>query len=359
MSLERMRDWVFELPDQIRIGLERAEARGWPESIRAATSANAHAMFVGGMGGSAVSARLSRALLIDSLRGSVEIGSDPHLPGWVDGETSAGLISYSGETWEVLALWEQLASRGALPWVVSCGGELAERSRSTGAPHLLVPPGYAPRAAFGWLLSSVALALAATGGGDAVPSVRSQLGEAAAALAEEREFWRKGSAGAAGRDPEALASALAGRRVLVLVARESDLALAYRWKNQFEENAKQVTQVVAFPEAGHNEIEGWARLGGGEVVFLETPARAGEPARVARGRDAALEAVLDVARQAGLGVHRVPTAPGSRWTGFLSQVFLADFVSIRMAEQRGIDPEPVPVLGSIKDAVRRHLDPGA
>lgn len=359
MSLERMRDWVFELPDQIRIGLERAEARGWPASIREAIPGGSAAVFVGGMGGSAVSARLSRALLIDALSGPVEIGSDPHLPGWVEADSSVGLISYSGETWEVLALWEQLRERGALPWIVSCGGELAERARSAGAPYVLVPQGYAPRAAFGWLLSSVALALAASDGTDAWRGVASELATAADALAAEREFWRADEVGRPGRDPNTLAAALAGRRVLVLVSRESDLALAYRWKNQFEENAKQVTQVVAFPEAAHNEIEGWARLGGGEVVYLETPPRTSEPDRVARGRDAALEAVLAVAGAAGLGVHRVPAAEGARTTGFLSQVFLADFVSIRMAELRGIDPEPVDVLGSIKDAVRRHLDPGA
>ena len=357
MTLERMRAWAWELPEQLRFAVERATARDWPSALVSTAGGGEGApSFVGGMGGSAVSAKISRALLAPELSAPIEVGSDPFLPAWVGRLSPCGLVSYSGNTWEVLALWEQLQSRGVRPWVVASGGELVERARAAGAPHLVVPSGYPPRAAFGWLLPPVGLALAAGLGSAAVESARDRCLRAADVLAEERDLWVKGRAND-GRDPVALARALVGKRVAFVVSQESDLALAFRWKNQFEENAKQVSQVVLFPEASHNEIEGWSRLGGGELVLLETPTRPQEPKHVVSARRAALEALLAVAKDAGLALHRVPANGGPSadpWTGILSQVQLADAVSVQVAEFADVDPEPIPVLGAVKEAVRRE-----
>lgn len=350
MSLARMAAWTGELPEQLRLSLERAEARDWPQILGAPSLAPT---FVGAMGGSAIAAKLSRTLLAPESPGPIEIGSDPHLPAWIPGG-QPGLVSYSGSTWEVLALWEQLGERGARPWVVASGGELIERARAAGAPGLLVPTGYPPRAALGWLLPPVALALAASAGSRAVESVCAGVRDASVVLAAERDLWKQGRA-LPGRDPDQIADRLVGTRVAFLVAYESSQALAFRWKNQCEENGKQVTQVVPFPEATHNEIEGWARLGGGVLVSLETPAPGTEARSVAVRRGAALAAALAAARAAGLDVLHVPLDPaagGSRWAGFLSQVLLADHVSLRLAERNEVDPEPVPVLDGVKHAVR-------
>jgi len=351
MSLEQMQVWASELPEQLRMAVERATARGWPSALQTdafvtqtsfdevgpdgtalggSARGQAAPTFVGGMGGSAVSAKISRSLLAPELTAPIEIGSDPLLPAWAGRSGPTGLISYSGQTWEVLALWEQLTERGAIPWVVASGGEIIERA-------------------------CAALALAVPLGSAGIDLTRKRLLQAAAGLAEERDLWATGAANP-GRSPAELARALAGKRVAFVVSRESDLALAFRWKNQFEENAKQVAHVVLFPEAGHNEIEGWSRLREAALVYLETPPPPEESEGVARSRSAALEAVVGIAADAGIGVQRVPANSGreaDRWTGFLSQILLADAVSLGIAEHLGIDPEPVPVLSSVKDAVRR------
>ncbi len=61
------------------------------------------------------------------------------------------------------------------------------------------------------------------------------------------------------------------RRTIPLIYGAGPLAVvAYRWKTQLNENAKMHAFSHAFPEVGHNEIEGWAGARGGNfaAVFL-------------------------------------------------------------------------------------------
>ena len=51
----------------------------------------------------------------------------------------------------------------------------------------------------------------------------------------------------------------AGATTIPLIYGAGPLAVvAYRWKTQLNENAKMHAFSHAFPEVGHNEIEGWA-----------------------------------------------------------------------------------------------------
>ena len=68
-------------------------------------------------------------------------------------------------------------------------------------------------------------------------------------------------------------------------------AVAYRWKTQFNENAKMHAFSHAFPELGHNEIVGWEGADGRgfAIVALRDPGRAVEIRR-------RIDVTLDLAR---------------------------------------------------------------
>src|SRR5690349_3469531 len=87
-------------------------------------------------------------------------------------------------------------------------------------------------------------------------------------------------AGAAFLEREALAikakaaeiAAAIGAAPTVIYGSDLTAAVAYRWKCQINENAKQPAFSAQLPEADHNEICGWAAEAGADgmaAVFLE------------------------------------------------------------------------------------------
>ena len=79
--------------------------------------------------------------------------------------------SYSGDTEETLAAYDDALERGAPRLVATTGGALAERARRDGAPVIPLPGGFQPRAAVGYGLVS-ALEAAALAGAGAVAARR-------------------------------------------------------------------------------------------------------------------------------------------------------------------------------------------
>ena len=133
------------------------------------------------MGGSAVGGRLAQAALGAAARRARS--SSPTATRCRPGSAREHLVlcsSYSGDTEETLAAYDDALERGAPRLVATTGGALAERARRDGAPVIPLPGGFQPRAAVGYGLVS-ALEAAALGG--AGPSLRDEV-EAAAALAE-------------------------------------------------------------------------------------------------------------------------------------------------------------------------------
>ena len=211
--------------------------------------------------------------------------------------------SYSGNTEETLAAYDAAGAAGAPRVVSASGGELAARARRDGVPVVPLPGGFQPRAAVGYAFV-VALELAALAG--VAPSARAEV-EAAAELARGLAAeW--GPDGDEDGEAKAMARRLDGT-VPVIAGPGLAAAAAYRWKCQFNENAKLPAFAAELPEAGHNEIVGWAEASSFApfaAIFLEDPG-AGERAALR----VALTAEI-VADQAAAVEHVVPRGDDAR-----------------------------------------------
>ena len=121
--------------------------------------------------------------------------------------------------------------------------------------------------------------------------------------------------------------------------------VAYRWRCQIEENAKQLAVHHALPELDHNEIVGWATPPGDAVVVtLREP---DEPARLAsRWKATRAAAWRDVPV---IECRARGESPLARW---LSLVQLGDAASVELAHLNGVAPTPVAVIEEMK----RRLD---
>jgi glucose/mannose-6-phosphate isomerase len=298
-------------------------------------------LVVSGMGGSAVGARLALGALGPRLRRPFAIADGYALPAWTGPDHLVLCSSYSGGTEETLAGYDDALERGAPRVVATTGGALAERARRDGVPVIPLPGGFQPRAAVGYGLVAALEAAALSG---AAPSIRDEI-ESAAVLAE-RLAGEWGPGGADDGAAKALARRLHGS-VPVVTGAELTAPVAYRWKCQFNENAKVPSFSSALPEADHNEVVGWpasGSLGPFSAVFLEDAD--GHPRNLARS-----ELTAELARGAATTVERIAPQGESRLERLVSLVLLGDLVSLYLAVLRDVDPVDIAPIDQLKAAL--------
>ena len=176
------------------------------------------------------------------------------LPPWTTPDTTVLCASYSGDTEETLACYEAAGVIGARRVVVTSGGELAEQARADGVPVIPVAGGLQPRAAVGYM-TVAALEVAALCGVGPALQLRDRRGRRAPRGARRGVGPGRARGGRGqGRWPAPCTA-----RSRCIVGAGLTTPLAYRWKTQINENAKQPAFADELPEADHNEIVGWER----------------------------------------------------------------------------------------------------
>ena len=324
------------IPDQIGQAVERLVAHPWP-----APAAAPARLAVGGMGGSAIAADLTRGLYEDRLPRPLEVTRGYRWPGWVGPDTLALLSSYSGETEETLALYRDAGCRRAARLALTTGGALGALCARDGVFVQALPPGSPPRAAlFASWVALTGLVHALGWAEDPAPAWH----EAAALLRARHDLL--GPAVPEERNPvKQLARALHGRLVLLYSGAGAMEPVALRWRQQLHENAKLLAHSAVVPELNHNEIVGWERPGtlhgGIALVVLHDHEDAPEVRR-------RLELTAEYARRQGAAVHEWGTPPGPRLARLAAAVQFGDWLSLDLALLGGADPTAIPSIDEFK-----------
>ena len=322
------------------VHVDEALARGAAEAWGAPSRAPRR-VAVGAMGGSAIAADLTADLHSDRLPHPLLVVRDYAWPAWAGDDTLVVLSSYSGNTEETLALYEQARAAKLPRAAITSGGTLADLCLRDGVPMATVPGGSPPRAAlYG---SWVALSGLLHGLGwidDPAPAWRA----AAHGLDQGAARWG-GTAPESANAAKRLARALHGRRLFIYAGSARLGAAATRFRNQLNENAKLLGHSALVPELNHNEIVGWelplAEHRGAAVVMLRDDE---ESAPVAKR--CALTAEFAAAQ--GAAVHELRGSGAGRLERLTSIVQCCDFVSYYLALLAGADPTPVRSIDEFK-----------
>jgi glucose/mannose-6-phosphate isomerase len=337
IDLAKQVDDILGMPDQLRDAMWRVESANLePHESRAG-------LIVAGMGGSGIGGALSRAVLGDRASRPIVMARGYALPAWTTPDTTVLCASYSGDTEETLATFEAAGALGATRIVATTGGKLAEAARADGVRVIPLPGGFQPRAAVAY---SLVVALEVAGICGAGEGVHSEIDVAAHRAEALVEAWGPDS-------PEdsvakALARGLHGT-VPQIAGAGLTTPIAYRWKTQINENAKQPSFSNELPELDHNEIAGWEgakQLGPFSAVFLDDSdlhPRIRQRIELTRG--------LIASR--GMATYRVDSVGETRMERLVSLVLLGDLVSLYMAVLRGVDPTAVEAIDHLKQALDR------
>jgi glucose/mannose-6-phosphate isomerase len=327
---------ILDLPDQIATAYDQLKKFPLPS-----TYINAKNIVILGMGGSAIGGALVASLAKEA-RLPIFIHRDYEIPRFVSKESLVIAVSYSGNTEETLTGFIQAAEKGAKIVVATCGGKIGSIATRYKAPVYKINYGAQPRAALGYLFTSVLMFLEKIGQFDIdQDKIRESL------------LLMKGFRNKIGpqvASSENLAKQIAKNlvnKIPVFIGSGILSDVARRWKTQTNENAKQAAFFETLPEADHNFIVGqenpkdlrnkiW-------VVFLTS--RYDHPRNILRHK-----ITVEILQKANTPYETVmiPIATSPLSEQLLS-IYLGDFVSYYLALQNRVDPTEIPNINYLKD----------
>ncbi len=325
--------------------------QSFPEQIKAAagTIANSavpdrarfRSLIVTGLGGSAIGGDLVHSIAGSQLKIPLIVNRDYNLPGFVDESSLVIACSYSGNTEETLSAYRQALSARAPVLCITSGGRLEALAKADGYPVLALPGGLPPRAALGHSLLTLLLALQKMG---FLPDLEGSVCEAAELLDQLNERYGASNP-ESGNPAKMLANSLSGKVAAIYGSAGMMDSVAFRWRTQIEENAKNLAFHQAIPEMNHNEIVGWR-------YPSETLRQIGVVMLRDRSDHAQVQRRFDLTRQVLEGkagaLHEIWSEGSSPLARVLSLVFLGDYVSLYMAYLNGTDPSPVEAIDFLK-----------
>lgn len=300
-----------------------------------------HNVVFAAMGGSAVAASLAQSWQI--LLEPFEIVRGYDLPAYVDKDTLVIVASTSGNTEEALSALAQAEEKGAQIAVIAGGGRLQQVAEEKGYLLALLPKlAYARCNTFSSFRALLEILEAAS---LIEIDYSSELREAAAFLHAESRTWRP-DVPVAKNKVKQLAQELLGQS-LVVYSGEKLSPVAYKWKIDFNENAKQVAWTGQYPEFSHNELTGWSKQPVDKpYAVIELRSSFDHPQVTRR---------FEISERLLSGMRPVPHIIELQGDTLLKQllwgVLFGDFVSLYLAFASGVNPVPLPLVDKLKDAL--------
>lgn len=299
-----------------------------------------------GMGGSAIGGDLMRAYAASQSPAPIEIVRNYTLPAYVNSNTLVIAGSYSGHTEETLSCYQQAKTQGAQIVAITTGGRLAELCRQDQTPCLLIPGGYAPRAALGYSFIPLLLFFEQWGlvspQTDAIQDMHLTLKN----CIEQYKFDSPFDANPA----KQLAAALQNVIPVIYAGQDAFEPIPARWRAQFNENTKSFAHNFVVPEMNHNEILGWSHptqaLEKLQPIFLIDRGYHKQTAK----RFQIMKAIFESASK---HVIEISSQGESLLARMMSLISLGDFTSIYLAYLYRQDPTPIPAIDRLKEELAR------
>ncbi|MDD5163217.1 MAG: bifunctional phosphoglucose/phosphomannose isomerase [Candidatus ainarchaeum sp.] len=223
---------IRNYPGQLRAAVETGK-KFFPTETRAIEK-----IVFCGMGASGMAGLVVKEVLSSEIKVPIEVVEDYSLPAYADEKTLVVAISFSGNTEETIACFEEAKRRGSFAAAVASGGMLAE----TAEAKIIVPTLSQPR--LGTISMAVALIFVLEKLG-LVESMEKELLDCAGFLEKE--------SGEIGKEAKKIALKLKGKFPIIEAPAEFGV-LSYRLRVELNENPKILALSNCLPEMNHNEI---------------------------------------------------------------------------------------------------------
>ncbi len=290
-----------------------------------------------GMGGSAVANNLVANLPQDKRNLPMKVIRGYEVPAWVDANTLVVLTSHSGATNETLSAFKDAADSEAKIFIVAEKGELEILGKKEGAPIFDYDTTSTPRASLGYQLGAI------FGLFKRLNIFDYQL-EPAIELMKKMEI----KLNPLNKTEDNFAKQLAYcafDRFPVIVSSGILKSVGWRWKTQFNENAKHTAFTEFLPEAMHNAIEGLQepKRFKDDLIYYILQNTYDDPKLINQ-----FDCFKQVLQQKNIRYEIIEAEGKDVFSQKLSTLFIGDWVSYYLAMLNNIDPTPVPTISEAK-----------
>jgi len=279
-------------------------------------------IFVVGMGGSAISGDILKSLFHE-IDIPVHVIRDYKMPDFLTEHSLVFAVSYSGNTEETLSAVEHAIEKKPNLIAITSGGKLA------GAENVIkIPAGLQPRAALGYLFFPM---LGVLHNSNIIRIKNEDLNEMIDILKGVDEI---------NEEAETLAKKIKDK-IPIIYASDLLKPVAYRWKTQINENAKQAAFYNVFSEMNHNEIAG---IQGMDRKYIAILLRDKFDNKQVQKR---MEICKELMEER-FDVEEIYTRGNGLLARIFSTIFFGDFVSYHLALWNRVDPTPVDIIEDLK-----------
>lgn len=285
------------------------------------------AIFLAGMGGSS----LTGDLVNDYLMGNppITIIMDYAFPRRLSGSDLVFCCSYSGNTEETLALYDQARREGAAIVVLAHGGRIVTKARADGVPIIPIPASVQPRSAAGNFFAAIVAVL------ERVKLV----GPQQQSLLELADFLERRKSA-----QESLGKGIAPQLknyLPIIYSTPQFLGTCRLLKIKMNENCKIPSFFNVFPEVNHNEMVGYTNLLA-PLTILYLKSRSMRP-RILERMDVMEQLLSDK-----MPFHSLWVEGKDHLQQIFDAVLLGDYVTYYLAKEYGVDPAPVVIVEKFK-----------
>lgn len=328
-----MDDMIQRFPAQLREALEI----GRNASI-SPLDKTPHQIYVAGLGGSGIGANFVAEFVRDELKIPYLVGKGYDIPAYIGPDTLGVASSYSGNTEETLSAYDLMKNAGARIIVIASGGKLIEKAKADGFDYIKVPDNWAsPRACLGYSLVQQLCMLEKLG---LISSEKvDQIASSADLLDKEQEDIREKA--------KRIAPLLHGK-IPVIYTTDRMEAVAMRFRQQINENAKALCWHHVIPEMNHNELVGWRDKNDdlAVVYFRNRDDFARNVTRIDINKEIIghyTSTIIDLFSKGGSLVEKA-----------MYFVHLGDWISWELAELRNMDAVEVKVIDFLKGELAKQ-----
>ena len=295
-------------------------------------------IIIGGMGGSGIVGTIAADLFSSLSPIPIVLLRVQTLPAWANKNTLVIVISYSGNTAEMLSLYNDAKDRGCGVVAVTSGGKLSQAVEKDGGDCITINGGFMPRSDINTPLAHILSVIDCQVGtnlhSEFIDTLKKMIPYAEELESKEMNYAKE------------IALRLSSGTPFFYTS-ESTQCVASRWRAQFNENSKKVAGDGVFPEFDHNELEGWAndKSKTNIPVFIRTKAD-GDTAKY-------MDACAETIKKWGVQPYIVNIEGNTLMESIMYGIILGDYVSLYVAELTGTDPNPVEAITEFKNIMKK------
>ena len=301
-----------------------------------------------GMGGSGIVGDYLRVLLRNSSL-PIQVNKHSTPPKSISKNTLVMAVSYSGKTQETLDALDICVKAGAKVVLVTSKRELGSTHYEGKVPCITVPENGHSRASLGYMLVPLLYMLQDA---NILKRIDRDITETVEVLNQIKDEC-KPEVPLKKNPARSLASELSARFPIIYGEYNFTDAVALRWKQMLNENAKTHCHYDTFPELLHNEIEAWDEPKNNDQKYALILLRDSLYERET-GLQERIAAAKYIVQQKS-SIFELWSRGRSELARLLSLTYLGDLVSVYLARAKGVDASKVRNIDLIKNLKIKEL----